>query len=256
MIKLSHKFNVFLLVISPIILTACGGSGSSNSNENRQIGEQPAVVDKEPELTPDTDPDTDIGGEGGNGDSSSLVEFNAVIFENTPVTNPYSAISEVPGDVDSIVRFPLTARANINSIELADGSSITDKDTIAELFRLSVNLDLFQYEIVAAHQFDSDSEDDFYRLHINIGDEDRVEVVINIVDIQNGSAQEPLKIGNYDELKSVMSGQFIASEAGFERINLPHNNRHNERGYHIVLEQDIDASASAESPWQGIPFEW
>lgn len=79
---------------------------------------------------------------------------------------------------------------------------------------------------------------------------EEIKVLVRLYNIQNGTAEEPLVISDYDELKSFFAGNFESKKIGFDLIDLSaFNKAHNESDMHIALDRDIDASDTQSTPW-------
>lgn len=141
----------------------------------------------------------------------------------------------------------------IRSVGLDNGDVISDQAKVAELFKLAIAND----GLITLHKaqgFDYESDSHFYRLILQLG-EDQKTVLVRLYDQQLATSAEPLKLDSYKELQSFSQGQFASDSdyARFETIDIAPGQQ-NTKGFYVELATDIDASESADNPLQRFNF--
>lgn len=235
-----------------ILLSACGGSGSSEKTANTD-GNPPAtsgpVVETPGENAKPDEIDPEV--------PDKTFNYIAVIKENQEVTAPLTALSTDLEDAAFVIQLQSNGFPNlISSMTTSMGDVITDKVEIEKLFVLFINPETGEVEIKVNKQFDFENDATSYQLAVTLGTES-IDVLVNVYDIQKGTAAEALKINSYNELKSFFDGTFVSEDIGNDILKLNDSNSisHNTDGLYIELGQDIDASKSAESAWTGYEFD-
>ena len=207
------------------VISACGGSNSST--------------------------DSNGDGQGINEDSSVAVDHTVLLKENQALTAPRTSLSTDLNDPAYVLQLQSNGFPNlINQITLSDGQVIKDTDEIKELFVLFVDPKTGEVEIKVNKNFDYEQSSSSYQLDVSLGTE-TLKILVKLFDIQTGTEQEALKINSYNELKSFFNGQFVSDNIGNDVIELdnPNSDSHHLDNLYIQLEEDIDASASATTPW-------
>ena len=235
-----------LTLSSLLLLSACGAGSGGAGSDNESSNETPTPNEASTPIQPVPDQvDPNIPDQNFN--------YIAAIKENQAVTAPLTSLSTDLNDPAYVIQLQSNGFPNrIDSMTTADGAQITDKADIEKLFVLFINPESGEVEIQVNKTFDFEAGEESYQLAITLGTES-INVLVNIYDVQTGSAGEPLKISSYGELKSFFKGEFISENIGNDVIELdnPNSGSHNIDDFFIQLDRDIDASASADSPWTG-----
>lgn len=238
-----------------------GGDNDGSGNNNPGTGVTiPAAVDN----CQNTPNNASYQGDGPNPNA-----FHCVVnlAENTATSeaNPYT-LRLVLTDSDSVLRTRSGGFPNrISRVQNHLGLNINEQQAIAELFSLSVNPLNGEVRIQLNKQLDFEHDGGFFQLTLSLGSSTK-NVLVRVHDVQHGNAAEALKLSSYNELKSFMDGEFISDNIGFDLIELKHTRldgivnsscdteqeaAHNCSNMRVALDRDIDASASAATPWQG-----
>lgn len=244
---------VSAILSSSLVLTACGGGSSSNSsnssssleNKTRDVGGLPATETPIAEIK---------------------FDHTLVVAENEVAEPTGLSLRTKLDDPESILKLQSTGFPNqITKMIYGKGTVTTDISEIEQQFDLFINPKTGQVEVQLQKTLDFENIHSPFALEVQLGKEVKT-IVVNVYDIQQGTAAEPLVISSYNELKSFAAGQFVSDNIGFDLIsNLPSDQQNlraaNEsasssvqyrKGLHIKFDRDIDASASKNDPWQAI----
>lgn len=198
---------------------------------------------------------TQVAGYEGDGPNPVLFDFVAsvgeldnpqegIIFARSEYSQPQNALTIQTSGFPNV----------ITELSDSDGNHYSSKAEIAQMFELVIDPLSGDVRIQLMQQLDFESKAAFYELELSLGNEVKT-VLVRLYDLQNGNEAEPLTISNYDELRSFADGQFVSSNIGFDDIqlgDLASSNTQNISHMTVMLDRDIDASVSANNPWQ--PF--
>ncbi len=225
---------LFGVLALSIALQGCGADNDSIKSESNQ--ENLEAGDKDVNTLP-----------------ANEFDHTVLLKENQPITSPLTSLGTELDDLGYVLKLQSNGFPNIiNKVTLTNGDIITDHSEIEELFILFIDPQTGEVEIKVNKNFDFELSASTYQLDISLGTES-ITVLVKLFDIQTGSAEEPLKISSYNELKSFFSGQYVSENIGHDVIELsnPDSSSHNVDNLHIQLDRDIDASSSANDPWVG-----
>lgn len=241
------KSYLLSILVSSSLLSACGGGASSSDLTSNQ--DNPAETGGNPPTSVPSQPNPD--------EDNPQPDHIVVLKENQAVTAPLASLGTDLEDPAYVLQLQSNGFPNlIQSIITEDGIAIVDQDKIDELFNLFINPVTGEVEVKVNKKFDFESDSSSYLLAIKLGTEE-ISVQVDLYDIQKGTEQEALKISNYDELRSFFDGTFVSANIGNDALELsnPMSDSHNSDRLYIELDRDIDASASAQTPWVGAEFD-
>jgi len=204
------------------------------------------------------------------GPQMSVFDHVANVAENEAASPTPLVLRSDLNNADSLISISTTGFPNtITSVCSSNGELIQDADAIAELFDLQVDPTNGQVQLRLRKTLDFETDAAFYQLNLQLGQHQQ-KVLLQLHDVQQGTSAERLKISSYNELKSFFDGEFVSDNIGNDIIELQYsrldggsvvastcpasedgsNPVQNCSRLHIALDRDIDASASADSPWQ------
>ena len=240
-----------------LILTACGGGSGSSSASDQAVPVENPDTSLAPQFSDYCHPALRrLAG-------PALVDFDHVVNVAENEGDDIQPLRAHLNDLSSTLVLTSNGFPNmIDSVCSADGQLYRSAEEITDLFDLQINPENGDVSIRVRRNLDFE-DNAFYQINYRLG-ELQQKLLVRVYDVQQGTEAEPLVLSSYNELQSFMAGQFNSDDIGLDVLALPAKGapyctstaeKNGQcRSLAVALDRDIDASATAQSPWQQRDF--